>query len=304
MKIVEQVFNFEGARATAVRYPIYALALLTLANFLNYIDRQVLPAVAPLMLRDPKLGLSDAELGYIEASLLLSFTLFAPLFGLLGTGNKPEGFDVAIGALIAAKLGIPFDSIKFKETPSNIRETAIQNGDVDIVSATYTISDKRKQLIDFAGPYFLAGQAIMVLSSDNTINTPEDLKGKPVCSVQGSTPAATIVDKYGATLVATDVYSNCLDPLRNKQVVAVTTDNVILSGFVAKNGSEFKLANGGKTFTDEPYGIGLKKGDQAFRDFINTVLEDSYKDGTWARLFKETAGKVLPVPDPPKVNRY
>lgn len=227
-----------------------------------------------------------------------------PLFGLLGTGNKPEGFDVAIGALIAAKLGIPFDSIKFKETPSNIRETAIQNGDVDIVSATYTISDKRKQLIDFAGPYFLAGQAIMVLSSDNTINTPEDLKGKPVCSVQGSTPAATIVDKYGATLVATDVYSNCLDPLRNKQVVAVTTDNVILSGFVAKNGSEFKLANGGKTFTDEPYGIGLKKGDQAFRDFINTVLEDSYKDGTWARLFKETAGKVLPVPDPPKVNRY
>lgn len=99
MKIVEQVFNFEGARATAVRYPIYALALLTLANFLNYIDRQVLPAVAPLMLRDPKLGLSDAELGYIEASLLLSFTLFAPLFGLLGD-RLPRARLMAMAAVV------------------------------------------------------------------------------------------------------------------------------------------------------------------------------------------------------------
>jgi glutamate transport system substrate-binding protein len=227
-----------------------------------------------------------------------------PLFGLLGTGDTPEGFDVAIGALVASKLGIPFDSIEFTETPSNIRETAIQNGDVDIVVATYTINDDRKKLIDFAGPYFVAGQAIMVLADNNDITGPEDLKGQPVCSVEGSTPAATIVDEYGADLVATDVYSNCLDPLRNGQVVAVTTDNVILSGFVAQNDPEFKLAGDGETFTEEPYGIGLKKDDQAFRDFINDTLEEAFDDGTWARLFEQTAGKVLPVPDPPTVDRY
>jgi glutamate transport system substrate-binding protein len=227
-----------------------------------------------------------------------------PLFGLLGTGDTPEGFDVAIGALVASKLGIPFDSINFTETPSNIRETAIENGDVDIVVATYTINDERKELVDFAGPYFVAGQAIMVLADNDDITGPEDLEGQPVCSVEGSTPAATIVDEYGADLVATDVYSNCLDPLRNGQVVAITTDNVILSGFVAQNDPEFKLAGEGETFTEEPYGIGLTKGDDEFRTFINDVLEESFEDGTWARLFEQTAGEVLPVPDPPQVDRY
>ena len=240
-----------------------------------------------------------------EAGAITIGTKFdQPLFGLLGTGDVPAGFDVAIGALIASKLGIPFDSIDWTETPSNIRETAIQNGDVDLVVATYTINDKRKALIDFAGPYFVAGQAIMVLADNDDIKGPEDLEGQPVCSVEGSTPAATIVDTYGAELVPTDVYSNCLDPLRNGQVVAVTTDNVILSGFVDQNEPEFKLAGDGETFTEEPYGIGLTLGDQAYRDFVNDVLEEAFEDGTWARLFEETAGKVLPVPDPPTVDRY
>lgn len=64
------------------RYSYYALSVLTLVNFLNYIDRQVLPAVAPAMQRD--LGLTDTEIGAMEAALLLSFTVFAPLFGWLG----------------------------------------------------------------------------------------------------------------------------------------------------------------------------------------------------------------------------
>ncbi len=239
-----------------------------------------------------------------EAGTITIGTKFdQPLFGLLGTGDKPAGFDVAIGSLVASKLGIPYDSIKWTETPSNIRETAIQNGDASLVVATYTINDKRKALIDFAGPYFVAGQAIMVLADNNDINGPEDLAGKPVCSVEGSTPAAKIAE-YGAQVVATDVYSNCLDPLRNGQVVAVTTDNVILSGFVDQNEPEFKLAGDGVTFTEEPYGIGLKKDDQAFRDFVNDTLEEAFEDGTWARLFEQTAGKVLPVPTPPTLDRY
>jgi glutamate transport system substrate-binding protein len=228
-----------------------------------------------------------------------------PLFGLRAPSGKPEGFDVAIGALIASKLGIPFDSIDWTETVSANREPFIQNGSVDAVVATYTINDKRKEVVDFAGPYYVAGQALMVLADDDTIKGPEDVRGKQVCSVAGSTPAATIEQQYGAIVVPTDVYSKCLDPLRNKQVVAVTTDNVILAGFVDQNKGEFKLVDGGATFTEEPYGIGIKKGDQAFRDFINDTLEKAYDDGTWARLFKATAGKVIEkTPEPPAVDRY
>jgi len=225
-----------------------------------------------------------------------------PLFGLLGTGNVPEGFDVAIAALVASKLGIPFDGIQFTETVSANREPFIQNDQVDIVVATYTINDKRKEVVDFAGPYFEAGQMLMVLEGNDTITGPDDVLGQPVCSVEGSTPAARIVDEYGAVLVATDVYSNCLDPLRSEQVVAVTTDNVILSGFVDQNPGEFKLV--GDPFSEEPYGIGLKKDDADFRAFINDVLDEAFADGTWARLFEETAGAVLETPEPPTVDRY
>ena len=105
-----------------------------------------------------------------------------------------------------------------------------------------------------------------MVNKDNTsITKPEDVKGKKVCSVTGSTPAATIVEKYGAELVPAATYSACLEPLRNKQVEAITTDNVILAGFVDKEPEAFKLASD-ETFTKEPYGIGLKKDDDRLPD--------------------------------------
>ena len=95
-------------------------------------------------------------------------------------------------------------------------------------------------------------------------------------------------------LELTDAYSKCLEPLRNDQVDAVTTDNVILAGFVEQNEGEFQLV--GETFTEEPYGIGLKKGDTKFRNFINDMLEESYEDGSWADAWEATAGVVLGHP--------
>ncbi|HEX6935165.1 MAG TPA: transporter substrate-binding domain-containing protein, partial [Actinomycetes bacterium] len=137
----------------------------------------------------------------------------------------------------------------------------------------------------------------------NEINGPDDLAGKTVCSVEGSTPAANIEANYPDTkLELTDAYSNCLEPLRNDQVDAITTDNVILAGFVDQNPDEFKLA--GEPFTEEPYGIGLKKGDTKFRNFINDTLEEAYEDGSWAEAWEATAGKVLETPEPPAVDRY
>lgn len=226
-----------------------------------------------------------------------------PLFGLRGPDGKPVGFDVEIAKIIAGAMGIPADKIQWVETVSANREPFIQNGQVDFVVATYTINDKRKEKVSFAGPYYVAGQTLMVRADDDSIKGPDDLAGKKVCSVEGSTPADRIRTKYPqATLVPTDVYSNCLEPLRNKQVDAVTTDNVILAGFVDQNEGDFKLA--GDPFSTEPYGIGLKRDDDAFRTFINDTLEKSATDGSWAKAWEATAGKVLPTPTPPAVDRY
>src|SRR4029079_11851771 len=156
-----------------------------------------------------------------------------PGFGLLNPQTqKPEGFDVEIAKLVAAKLGIPADKITWTETVSANREPFIQNGQVDIVVATYTINDTRKQVVDFAGPYYEAGQDIMVAKGNpKGIKGPDDLAGKNVCSVEGSTPAENIRTKYPqAKLTLFDVYSKCADALSNGQVQAVTTDNVILTG--------------------------------------------------------------------------
>ncbi|KQV26716.1 glutamate ABC transporter substrate-binding protein [Yonghaparkia sp. Root332] len=247
-------------------------------------------------------GTTMAELA--EAGSITIGTKFdQPLFGLQGPDGSPVGFDVAIGALVAAELGIPFEDIEWIEAQSSVRESFLESDQVDMVVATYTINDARKERIDFAGPYFIAGQDILVAAGNpEGIEGPEDLEGLPVCSAEGSTPAATISEQYGAELLAAGGYSDCLDPLRNGQVVAVTTDNVILSGFVDQNPGEFELL--GETFTEEPYGIGVPLGDDAFRTFINDVLEEAFEDGTWARLFEETAGTVIDVPEPPSVDRY
>lgn len=225
-----------------------------------------------------------------------------PLFGLKGPSGDPVGFDVEIGKIVAKSLGIAADKIKWVETVSKNREPFIENKTVDIVVATYTINDKRKEVISFAGPYYNAGQDILVLAGNpEGIKGPEDLKGKNVCSVAGSTSEKNIAE-YGVNLITTDTYSNCLEPLRQGKVIAVTTDNVILAGLADQNAGEFEVLS--NPFTEEPYGIGLGHDDDAFRTFINDVLEKAYADGSWKAAWESTAGKVLKTPEPPAVNRY
>ena len=262
------------------------------------------PTAAEDVSFDP--GTTMAELN--EAGAITIGTKFdQPGFGLLNPqSGDPEGFDVEIAKIVAAELGIPEDGITWTETVSANREPFIQNGQVDMVVATYTINDARKQVVDFAGPYYIAGQDIMVASGNpEGIEGPDDLAGKTVCSVEGSTPAQNIRDNYPeAQLVTYDVYSKCADDLANGNVQAVTTDNVILTGLVAGNPDGFELV--GNPFTEEPYGIGLQLGDTEFRNFINDVLEQSFEDGRWADAWDRTAGRITgeEAPEPPTVDRY
>ncbi|MDG4829735.1 glutamate ABC transporter substrate-binding protein [Solwaraspora sp. WMMD1047] len=231
-----------------------------------------------------------------------------PGFGLVGLSENPEGFDVEIAKIIAEELGIPEDKIEYTEAQSAVREELLETDRVDIVVATYTINDTRKERIDFAGPYYVAGQHLMVKADDDSITGPDSFKAgdKKVCSVTNSTPAANI-KQYLANeteqLILFGGYQECVDALESDQVDAVTTDNVILTGFIARNEGKYKLA--GEKFTDEPYGIGVKKGDTAFRDFINDTLEKAFADGRYEQAWKDTAGKFDEnLPDPPTIDRY
>lgn len=249
-------------------------------------------------------GTTMADLN--EAGTITIGTKFdQPLFGLLGPSGEPEGFDVEVGKIIAAKLGIAADKIDWVETVSANREPFIENGTVDIVIATYTINDARKEVIDFAGPYYNAGQDILVLAgNEEGVEGPEfftDNPDKAICTVTGSTSLKNI-SEYTSNILQAETYSACLEPLRNGEVVAVTTDNVILAGLADQNSGEFEVLS--NPFTEEPYGIGLSKGDDAFRTFINDLLEESYEDGSWVEAWESTAGSVLDTPEPPAVNRY
>jgi glutamate transport system substrate-binding protein len=253
-------------------------------------------APAPTVAEDAQFPAGSTMARLSEAGTLRVGTKFdQPLFGLKGLDGNPVGFDVEIAKIVAGKLGIPADKITYTETPSRIREDVIANNQVDMVVATYTINDTRRERVSFAGPYYEAGQDIMVKSDNTTITGPDTLRptGARVCSVTGSTPAKKLEEYVDpANIVLFDVYSKCADALRNGQVEAVSTDNVILLGLIESSQGAFKLVD--NPFTQEPYGIGITKGDVQFCEFINQTLKDAEADGSYKAAWDATAGKVQP----------
>lgn len=212
-----------------------------------------------------------------------------------------SGFDIEIAKWMAASLGYAPDKIDFKPIPSANRESAIQNGDVNFYIGTYSITDKRKQQVDFAGPYFITGQGLLVKKSNTTINSEKDLAGKTVCSATGSTPIQNIKANFPQTQTREfDTYSQCVEALKNGQVDAVTTDQAILLGYAAQEPDTLKVV--GQPFTTEKYGIGLPKGDTALRKFFNDTLTNG-KD-TWQKIYDSTLGKSGTKVQQPAVDNY
>jgi glutamate transport system substrate-binding protein len=224
-----------------------------------------------------------------------------PLYGEKQINGDITGFDVEIAKIIAEELGV---KAEFVEAVSKNREPFIKAGTVDLVVATYTINDKRKKEVSFAGPYYQTGQSILVKADNNAITKKDDLAGKRVCSVEGSTPAERIkkeVPSVKLTLFA--AYGECVEGIKNGQLDAMTTDEAILLGLVSKNEGELKVV--GEQFSVEPYGIGVKLEDKTFRDFINDVIEKAQRDGRYKKAYDATVGKVAPeMPEPPAVVRY
>jgi glutamate transport system substrate-binding protein len=221
------------------------------------------------------------------------------------TTGTYSGFDIEIARLVAAGLGFSPDRIRYSVVQSAAREDSIARGDVDYYVGTYTINDKRKQRVSFAGPYFVAGQGLLVRKDDTAITGPQALAGHKVCSVTGSTPLQRVQQQRltePADIVSFQTYTQCVEQLRNRQVDAVTTDDAILKGYAAQSPDELKVV--GQPFSTEPYGAGLAHDDAALRGKINDILQQSFTDGSWQRIYDATLGRSGSPAGPPPLQRY
>ena len=227
--------------------------------------------------------------GYLIAGVDQStyrFGFFNPL------NNQIEGFDIdMIRAVAQAIFGNP-DKVHYKVISDKQRITDIENGSVDIVAHTMTITCDRLKMVDFSSVYFEAAQRVLVLKS-STAKSLDDLHGQKVCATRGS-DSVDRIEQHHAIAVQVPYWTDCLVLLQQGDVVAVSTDDSILDGLAAQD-PWTKII--GKPLTDEPYGLAISKQHPEFVRFVNAVLQQLRTDGQWAASYAHWVG--TPVPSPP-----
>ncbi|WP_375423782.1 glutamate ABC transporter substrate-binding protein [uncultured Friedmanniella sp.] len=239
--------------------------------------------------------------GASGGTLKIGISFDQPGLGLK-TGETYTGFDVDTATYVAAALGVTKDKITWVEANPADRENLISGGQVDLVFSTYSITDDRKKVVDFAGPYFVAHQDLLVRRNEDSITSPQTLDGRTLCSVTGTTSSAYIKDHYKGkiTLQEYPKFSDCVSALAASTVDAVSTDDVILAGFAATSQYKGKLRLIGKGFTDEQYGVGIKKGNTDLVGKVDTALKQYIADGSWKASLKENVGPSgYKIPSPP-----
>ena len=223
-------------------------------------------------------------------SLKIGIKFDQPGLGLK-KGSDYTGFDVDVAKYVAGEMGVDEANIEWVQAPSAQRETLIETGQVDFIVATYSITDSRKEKVDFAGPYFIAGQDLLVRADDSSITGPDALGGKKLCSVTGSTSAQNVKDDYpDVQLQEFATYSECLPALATGGIDALTTDDTILAGFAAQPEYQGKFKVVGNPFSTENYGIGLKKGDTQMCQQITDAITKMIDDGSWQQFIDANLG--------------
>ncbi|MFE1412783.1 glutamate ABC transporter substrate-binding protein [Streptomyces sp. NPDC058746] len=240
-----------------------------------------------------------------KGTLAVGIKFDQPGIGMREPDGTFTGFDVDVATYIGKQLGYEPDQIEFKQVYSNDRELLLQYNEVDLVAASYSINDKRKEKVDFAGPYFVAHQDLLIRADDTSITKAEDLNNpaKRLCSVVGSTSAENLKNKLApkAGILEVAGYSECLVALQDHLVDAMTTDNSILAGYAARKGNEGKFKLTGQNLSVENYGIGVKKGNKELQGKINAALKKMVEDGSWDAAVKKNFGADYKAEQAPAV---
>ena len=230
-----------------------------------------------------------------------------PLFGLLNPRtNQIEGFDVdVVKEITKALFGMPKaqdpypSRLELRGVTSAQRIPLLQEQAVDIIAATMTINDERKQQIDFSDVYYQAGQSLLV-KRESTITKVQDLDkaDQTICSATGSTSEQNLTRfAPAAQKLLFAGYAECVTALQQGRAQAVSTDDIILAGFLDQD-PNLKMVGG--QFTTEPYGLGIAKTSTGFQEFVNAELRKMKQDGRWKEIYTKWLGKIGPAPEPPR----
>ncbi len=276
----------------------------------NYIS----PDTADELLATIRSGGQSASLSYGTSStmgdlrranrLRVGVNYEQPLFGFKESGAEaPEGFEIELARIIADELAIEEQYIEWVDVGDGSREEMLNDGEVDIVIATYTITHQRREELGFAGPYFTAGQSILTgWYNESLVRSEYDLIDEPVCTLEDSV-AEEELQWMGADVTARSSVDDCLEMLDDGDVVAFSADNTYLAGVVQENPGEYRMV--GEPFTYEPYGIAIDVDDDNFRMWLNDLLETAYHDGRYEQAWTSTIGDTLEIPEEGlEIDRY
>ncbi|MBN6057339.1 transporter substrate-binding domain-containing protein, partial [Nonomuraea sp. RK-328] len=194
-----------------------------------------------------------------------------------------EGFDVELGKRIAAELGAKDTS--FVRVSVGNRDDMLADGSVDLVLATYSID---KSDVEFAGPYYLAHQDVLVHDGAG-IEKIEDLKGRKVCAVN-SPSVGKVQAMVDVEPVMAGNYAECMDKLRSGRVDAVPGDDLILAGFAGRESLRYKIL--GAKLSNERYAVGIRGGDVRTCQAVNGVIAEFYRTGVMKELLTRYFAKV------------
>lgn len=259
----------------------------------------------PSVVENPSFAAGSTMAKIAESGSIRIGTKFdQPPVGQKNLRGELEGYDIEIAKIIASKLGLTPEDITWVETVSANREPFVQQGKVDMVTAYYAITEKRREAVGFAGPYLIGGLDLMVLAGNpHSIEGPEDSAGKKVCGVGGSTGASTMREEYPETkLVEFDVLSKCAEALKQGQVDAVVQADAVLLGIMEKEPGTFELVD--KQFSEERFGIGFTKGDTEFCEFITDTLKEAEENGTYQQAWVSTIGKAAGKDTAPPLGEF
>jgi putative glutamine transport system substrate-binding protein len=244
---------------------------------------------------------ADSYMARIQqrGQLIVGVKYDTPPFGSLNpVSNQVEGFDPDLARELALALFGDEKKVRFDEAVSRNRIPFLQEDKVDIILSTMTITDERRQEIDFSDTYYMAGQSILVRKG-SPIQSVNDLNGRTVASAQGSTSERNVRERApAANLLLFPAYAESLAALKDGRADAVSTDDTILMGMILKD-QDLQMVGG--LFTEEPYGAGIKKGRPEFLAFVNRVFDELKTNGRWTELYKKHIAPLSGfVADPPR----